>query len=72
VNVNVTNRLMVKLNGQELKFSKDFVVTPYSASVKGMFTPVMVNASLMKNPDKLLAILQETAGPKVVLMIRRI
>ena len=68
VNVNVTNRLMVKLNGQELKFSKDFVVTPYSASVKGTFTPVMVNASLMKNPDKLLAILQETAGPKVVLI----
>ena len=52
LNVNRINRTIVKFNGQELKFYRDYVVTGYSASVKGTFRPLMINSSLMQNPDK--------------------
>jgi aminopeptidase YwaD len=65
-NVNRINRTVVKFNGQELKFNRDYIVSAYSGSVKGTFKPVMINASLMQNPDKFLAKLNEAPAPKIV------
>jgi len=67
-NVNRINRTVVKFNGQELKFNRDYVVSPYSASVKGTFKPVIINASLMQNPDKFLAMVNGAPAPKVVVL----
>jgi len=67
-NVNRINRTVVKFNGQELKFNRDYVVSPYSASVKGTFKPIILNASLMQNPDKFLEAINKVPSPKVVLL----
>lgn len=68
LNVNRINRTVVKFNGQELKFNRDYVVSPYSASVKGTFKPVMINASLMQNPVKFLEAVNGTPAPKAVVL----
>jgi putative aminopeptidase FrvX len=67
-NVNRINKTVVKFNGQELKFNRDYVVSPQSGSVKGTFKPLMFNASLMQNPDKFLAKLNDAPAPKVVVL----
>ena len=67
-NVNRINRTVVKFNGLELKFNRDYVVSAYSGSVKGTFKPVMINASLMQNPDKFLEAVNGTPAPKVVVL----
>jgi aminopeptidase YwaD len=68
LNVNRINRTVVKFNDQELKFNRDYVVSPYSGSVKGTFKPVIINASLMQNPDKFLEAVNGTPAPKVVVL----
>jgi aminopeptidase YwaD len=68
LNVNRVNRTMVKFNGLELKFNRDYVVSPYSGSVKGTFTPVMVNASLMQNPERFLDAINGASSPRVVVL----
>lgn len=67
-NVNRVNRTMVKFNGQELKFNSDYVISPNSGSVKGTFRPVMINASLMLNPDKFFVAVRNAPAPKVVVL----
>jgi aminopeptidase YwaD len=67
-NVNVVNEVMVRIDGQELVFNHDYVVGPYTGSAKGTFRPVILNASLMNDPDKFLTTLQETPSPKAVLL----
>lgn len=67
-NVNRINRTSVKFNGQELKFNRDYVVTPYSGSVDGTFRPVMIDASLMKNPEKFHEAVNGTSSPKAVVL----
>jgi aminopeptidase YwaD len=68
LNVNRINRTVVKFNGQELKFNRDYVVSPYSGSVKGTFKPVMINASLMQKPEKFLEAVNGAPAPKVVIL----
>jgi hypothetical protein len=68
LNVNRVNRTMVKFNGLELKFNRDYVVSAYSASAKGTFKPVMVNASLMQNPEKFLETINAAAFPRVLVL----
>jgi len=68
LNVNRINRTIVKFNGQELKFNRDYVVTGYSASVKGTFRPVMINSSLMQNPDKFIQKLNESKAPRLIVL----
>ena len=65
-NVNRINRTVVKFNGQELKFNRDYVVSGYSGSLKGTFKPVMINALMMQNPDKFLEAVNGAPSPKVV------
>lgn len=67
-NVNIANQVLVKFNGQELKFNRDYVVSPYSGSATGTFKPLMVNASLMSNPDKFLEAVSAVQAPKVVVL----
>jgi aminopeptidase YwaD len=67
-NVNRVNRTVVKFNGEELKFNRDYVVSPFSASVKGKFKPVMINAALMQNSDKFFATLRGAPSPKAVIL----
>ncbi len=67
-NVNRINRTVVKFNGTELKFNRDYVVSAYSGSVKGTFKPVMINASLMQAPDKFLEAVNGAASPKVLVL----
>ncbi len=67
-NVNRVNRTIVKFNGKELKFNTDYVVSPYSAPVKGVFKPVIINAGLMQNPDKFLEAVNNAAAPKVLVL----
>ncbi|MFA6128124.1 MAG: M28 family peptidase [Bacteroidales bacterium] len=67
-NINRINRTIVKFNGQELKFNKDYVVSPYSGSVKGTFKPVMINSALMQNHHKFLEAIKGAASPKVLIL----
>jgi hypothetical protein len=67
-NVNRINRTIVRFNGTELKFNTDYVVTPYSGSVKGTFKPVQVNASLMQNPDKFLEAVNAVPAPRLLML----
>ncbi len=68
LNVNRINRTIVKFNGQELKFNRDYVVSPFSASVKGTFNPVMINASIMQYPEKFLEAVNRASSPKLVVL----
>ena len=68
LNVNRINRTIVKFNGQELKFNRDYVVSPFSASVKGTFNPVMINASIMQDPEKFLEAVNRASSPKLVVL----
>ena len=68
INVNRVNRTMVKFNGLELQFNRDYVVSPYSGSVKGTFRPVMINASLMQNPDRFLEAINGASSPRLVVL----
>jgi len=67
-NINVINEVMVKFNGQELKFNKDYVVSPNCGSLAGTFKPVMVNASMMRNPEKFVEAVNEAPAPKLVVL----
>jgi len=67
-NVNRINRTSVKFNGKELKFNRDYVVSPYSASVKGTFKPVIINAARMQNTEKFLEAINGAASPKVLML----
>jgi putative aminopeptidase FrvX len=67
-NVNAINQVMVKFDGQELAFNKDYVVAPKCGSISGKFNPVMINASLMRNAEKFLDAVKEVPAPKVVLL----
>jgi aminopeptidase YwaD len=67
-NVNRINRTVVKFNDQELKFNHDYVVSPYSGSVKGKFKPISIDALLMQNPDKFLEAINKVPAPRVVLL----
>jgi aminopeptidase YwaD len=67
-NVNRINRTVLKFNGKELKFNKDYVVGPYSASVRGTFKPVMVNSSHMRNPQKFLEAVNGSPAPRVLML----
>jgi aminopeptidase YwaD len=67
-NVNVINQAKVKFNGQELKFNTDYVVSPYSGSITGTFKPVMINTSMMLNPDKFLEAVNAVPAPRVVVL----
>ena len=52
--VNILEEVSVKINSKELKFGKDYMMDASSGSSSGIFRPLMVNATLMKNPQKLL------------------
>ncbi len=67
-NVNVINEVVVKFNGQELKYATDYVINPKSSSLNGVFQPVRIDASVMKDPHKLIAALNEGQAPKVILV----
>lgn len=67
-NVNRINRTVVKFNGKDLKFNRDYIVGPYSGSVVGTFKPVIINAALMQNPDKFLEAVNGAASPKVLVL----
>lgn len=67
-NINTMNSVGVKFNGQDLKFNKDYVVSPKCGSLTGKFKPVMINASLMSNPEKFIAAVNEVPAPKVILL----
>jgi aminopeptidase YwaD len=68
LSVNRINKTIVKLNGQELKFNRDYVVSPYSGSIKGTFKPVLIDVSLMQNPEKFLEAVNGASAPKVVVL----
>ncbi len=67
-NINAMNKVLVKFNGVELKFNRDYVVGPKCGSLTGTFKPVMINASLMSRPEKFIATLNEAPSPKVVIL----
>jgi len=67
-NINTMNRVRVLFNGLELKYARDFVVNPRSGSLTGTFSPLIVNARIMKNPDRFLALLGDAPAPKVILL----
>jgi hypothetical protein len=67
-NVNIMNEVTVKLNGQELKYAKDYVVNPRSSSLTGEFKPIMINASVLADPHKLIASLNDGEALKVVVL----
>lgn len=67
-NVNVINEVMVKFNGEELKFNTDYVVSPTCGSISGKFKPVMINAKLMASPEKFLETVNQAPAPKVVVL----
>ena len=68
VNVNIINEARLKFNGRELKFNSDFVVSPYSGSITGTFSPVMINARLMRDPAKFIEAVGSVEGPRVVVL----
>ena len=57
--VNILNQVSVKLNDKELTFGTDFMTDASSGSVSGNFRPLMVNATLMKRPQKLIESLDQ-------------
>lgn len=67
-NINIMNSVMVKFNGKELVFNKDYVVGPKCGSLTGKFKPVIINASLMSRPEKFIAAVNDAPAPKVVLL----
>lgn len=67
-NINIMNEVLVKFNGQELKFNQDYVVSPMCGSLTGKFKPVIINASLMRNPEKFIDAVNEVPEPKVVIL----
>ena len=67
-NINIMNSVTVKFNGQELKFNKDYVVAPKCGSLTGTFKPVMINASMMLNPEKFITAVNEAPSPRVVVL----
>lgn len=67
-NVNIINSVLVRFNGQELKFNRDFVVNPKCGSLTGKFKPVMINAELMTSPEKFLSAINDAPSPKLVIL----
>jgi hypothetical protein len=68
INVNIINKTMVKLNGQELEFNKDYVTGPFSGSANGVYKLLVVKSSLMNNAEKFLDTLKSAPNPKVIIL----
>ena len=53
-NVNSLEEVSVTINEKKLKFGKDFMMSASSGSLSGSFKPLLIDAPLMKDPDRLL------------------
>ena len=53
-NVNSLVEVSIKVNGKELKFGSDYMMSAASGSGSGTFSPVFINSTVMNNPSLLL------------------
>jgi hypothetical protein len=67
-NVNSLESVSVAINGTPLEFGRDFMMNPASGSLSGSFEPVLVDASLMRNPGRMVQKLTEGGGGRVVVL----
>jgi aminopeptidase YwaD len=67
-NVNSLEEVSVKINDKELKFGRDFMMNPSSGSLSGSFNPLFIDASIMKDPDRLLDAMEQAGNNMVVII----
>jgi aminopeptidase YwaD len=67
-NVNSLERVSVMINNEPLEFGRDFMINPSSGSLTGSFEPVMIDASLMKSPSRLLQLLSEAGDDRLIIL----
>ena len=53
-NVNSLVEVSVKINGKELQFGSDYMMSAASGSGSGSYSPVLINSTIMNNPSVLL------------------
>ena len=67
-NVNSLEEVSVTINGEPLEFGVDFMMNPSSGSLTGIFKPVIIDASMMISPSKMLKALSEAGeNPFIIL-----
>ena len=53
-NVNSLVEVSIKINGKELQFGADYMMSAASGSGSGSYSPVLINSTVMNNPSVLL------------------
>ena len=61
-NVNSIEDVSIKINGKELKFGADYMLSAASGSGSGSDRPVLIDSTVMNNPSALLTTL---SGPRI-------
>ncbi len=61
-NVNSLVEVSIKINGKELKFGEDYMMSSASGSCSGTYNPVVINSAVMNNPSILL---KKLSGTKI-------
>jgi aminopeptidase YwaD len=66
--VNSLEEVSVKINDEKLKFGRDFMMSPSSGSLSGSFKPLLIDAPLMKDPDRLFEAMEQAEKNIVVII----